>query len=261
MMLFKPALSYYLFSSHRRGRGIHNPSARQLIREVFNDRTKYDAYDLMHHARKKYLRSKEKIRVLDLGAGSRKQKNADTRKVRDIARFSSGNPKYHCLLYRMVSFYRPAVMVEAGTSLGLGTLALALGNPQGKVYTIEGDPSSAALAEKLFKQHNLSNITLLTGSFSKMFPQVFARTNQAGFVFLDGHHEEKATLENFETLLPHLSDKSVLVVDDIHWSQEMLRAWNTIRQHSSVRLTIDIFRMGLVFFNPDLPRQTLKIRF
>ena len=261
MMLFKPALSYYLFSSHRRGRGLHNPFARQLIREVFNDRTKYDAYGLMHNARKEYLKSKEKIRMLDMGAGSKKQNKSNTRKVRNIVRLSSGKPKYHHLLYRMVSFNKPAVMLEAGTSLGLGTMALALGNPEGKVYTIEGDPSSAALAEKLFTQNNIPNITLLTGSFRKMFPQVFARADHAGFVFLDGHHEEKATLEYFETLLPHLSDKSILVIDDIHWSQGMLRAWNTIRQHSAVSLTIDIFRMGFVFFNPDLPGQTLKIRF
>lgn len=260
MIPFKPALFYYLFSSHCGGRGIQNLFARQLINEVFCDRTKYDAYGFMHNARNNYLRSKEKIKILDLGAGSKKRENADTRKIRNITRFSSGKPKYHQLLYRMVRFFKPEVILEAGTSLGLGTLALALGNPEGKVYTLEGDPSSAALAQKMFDQNHLKNITLITGSFRNGFPQVFSQTDQVDFVFLDGHHEEKATLEYFETLLPHLHEKSILVADDIHWSKGMKKAWSGIREHPQVSLTADTFQMGLVFFDPGLPKQTLIIR-
>jgi hypothetical protein len=42
----------------------------------------------------------------------------------------------------------------------------------------------------------------------------------------------------------------------------MEEAWKQIQEHPSVKLTIDLFFIGIVFFNPDFKvKQHFKIRF
>jgi hypothetical protein len=49
------------------------------------------------------------------------------------------------------------------------------------------------------------------------------------------------------------------VFDDIYWSKEMTEAWQEIKQHPKVNVTIDIFEMGLVFLRTEQPKQHFKI--
>jgi hypothetical protein len=41
-----------------------------------------------------------------------------------------------------------------------------------------------------------------------------------------------------------------MIFDDIHWSRGMQAAWEQIKQHPRVRLSLDLFYVGLVFFDP-----------
>ncbi len=81
------------------------------------------------------------------------------------------------------------------------------------------------------------------------------------FAFFDGNHRYEPTLRYFNLCAARRTERSVFVLDDIHWSAEMERAWNTIRQHPEVRLTIDLFFVGLVFFRRNQPRQHFRLRF
>ena len=61
--------------------------------------------------------------------------------------------------------------------------------------------------------------------------------------------------------LDKVHSKSVFVFDDINWSEGMKRAWNEIKNHPKVTVTIDLFMMGLVFFDPDLSKQDFVLRY
>jgi len=260
-MLFGPALKYYLFSRPHPCRENEDPFVRSLL-EVMHDRTNHADYRTMAAARRQYLAGREKIHLHDLGAGHGGTKEAHpVHTLRHIARHSSGNPKYHRLLCRLARHFSPSVILETGTALGLGTLALTLGAPHARVCTIEGDPALSARARQLFEKYSLRNITLVEGSFEEKLPEVLARERRIDMAFLDGHHEEEATLRYFGMLLPRLHTGSLVVVDDIHWSKGMARAWNKIRRHGKVTLAIDIFRMGILFFDPSLPKRTLVVRY
>jgi hypothetical protein len=54
---------------------------------------------------------------------------------------------------------------------------------------------------------------------------------------------------------------SVIAIDDIHHSPEMERAWQTIQSNPRVQTTIDLYRCGLIFFNPSLTRQNVVLQF
>ena len=79
-------------------------------------------------------------------------------------------------------------------------------------------------------------------------------------IFIDGNHQKKATLNYFEKLLSSMHNDSVMIFDDIHWSKEMEEAWEEIKLHPEVSVTIDIFHWGLVFFRREQAKEHFVIR-
>ena len=71
---------------------------------------------------------------------------------------------------------------------------------------------------------------------------------------------KKATLNYFKKLLPTAHNDSVFIFDDIHWSEGMQDAWEEIKKHPKVRVTIDTFQWGLVFFRQEQVKQDFIIR-
>jgi predicted O-methyltransferase YrrM len=74
---------------------------------------------------------------------------------------------------------------------------------------------------------------------------------QVDLAFIDGNHRLSPTLKYFETILPKTHADSIIIFDDIHWSEEMEQAWEKIRTDECVRLSIDLFFMGIVFFRKE----------
>ena len=61
--------------------------------------------------------------------------------------------------------------------------------------------------------------------------KVVNESRHLDFVFFDGNHQKRSTLDYFETCLPKKHDKSVFIFDDINWSPEMKEAWALIKNH------------------------------
>ena len=254
-------LHYYLTASNGKGHGIHSPFVFDFIKNVLQHKKRYNSYLIVEKARQQLLKQKGKIEVEDFGAGSAVIKK-NKRVVADMARSSLKPLKYAQLLFRMVQYYQPQTILELGTSFGVTTSYLAAGNANAKVYTIEGSAAIAEIAQKTFNRMNFSQIELTTGDFNNTLPALLAKLKSLDFVFIDGNHRKEPTLNYFQQLLRHSHSSTILVFDDIHWSAEMEAAWETIKLHPQVTLTIDLFFIGIVFFNPDINhKQHFTIRF
>ena len=79
--------------------------------------------------------------------------------------------------------------------------------------------------------------------------------------FLDDNHTYEASKRYYELLKKKRSEKTIFVIDDIHWSLGMERFWNVVKEDPEVTCAIDIYGMGLLFFNPDLPKQSYIVAF
>ena len=108
---------------------------------------------------------------------------------------------------------------------------------------------------------NVTNIELNIGRFDIILPEVISEAGKLDFAFIDGNHTCQATLSNFEMLLKIAHNDTVFVFDDIHWSSGMEKAWNEISEHERVTVSIDLFRMGIVFLKKELSKQKFVIRF
>jgi predicted O-methyltransferase YrrM len=259
--LAKKYLRYYFSASNGKGHGVHSPFVFDFINHVLRDKKKYTCYNSIELQRKQLLQNNKLIEVEDFGAGSKVMKS-NKRVIKDIAASSLKPKKFAQLLFRMVQYYQPKTIVELGTSLGVTTCYLAAANQQAKVFTCEGAANIATIAKQNFEQLQLTNIELTAGDFAKTLPGLFANIKIIDFAFADGNHRKQPTLDYFEAMLHYSSQSTILIFDDIHWSEEMEAAWAIIQQHPSVTLTIDLFFIGIVFLHPDFKvKQHFTIRF
>ncbi len=252
---------YYFTASNGKGHGVHSPFVFEFITKVMNDKRNFYAYDKIEDLRNDLLLDKRVLTIEDFGAGSTVSKSNE-RKVKNIARSAVKPKKFGQLMFRMVDFYHLNTIVELGTSLGITTSYLASGNALGKVYTFEGANQVANIARENFIDLELTNIELIEGNFDETLPNQLERIETIDLAFVDGNHRKQPTIQYFEKLLEKANKQSIFIFDDIHWSEEMEQAWEYIKQHSSVTLTIDLFFIGIVFFrNEQKVQQHFSIRF
>ncbi|MBE9467333.1 MAG: class I SAM-dependent methyltransferase [Bacteroidetes bacterium] len=259
-LLFK-YLSYKFTARHKYGYGIHSPFVFDLLTKTIRNFKSFNCYKDIENIRKTAKHSKKIIEVEDFGAGSHILKS-NKRKIKDIAKYSLTKKKYSQLLFRLVNHFKPETILEFGTSLGITTIYLAKGNSDAKVISLEGSKKISDEAKNNFKKLNIKNIKLITGEFDKTLPKALSGIKNLDFVFFDGNHTKDATLSYFNQCLPYVLNDTVFVFDDIHWSEQMEEAWEKIKKHKKITVTIDLFFMGFVFFRKEnYYKQDFKIRF
>lgn len=254
-------LKYYFTASSGKGHGIHSPFVFGFITKVLIDKTNYPAYRQVEDLREQLLKDKTLLTIDDLGAGSTVSKT-NTRSIASIAKNAAKPGKFGQLLYRMVKYYQPETIVELGTSLGITTSYLAKANPGARVITLEGAKSIAAVAKENFKALQLQTIELKEGNFDNTLSAVISQLTTVSFAFIDGNHRLKPTIQYFETILAKTNNDSIVILDDIHWSEEMEQAWEYCKDHSLVTLSIDLFFIGILVFHKEIKeKQHFSIRF
>jgi predicted O-methyltransferase YrrM len=238
---------------------VHSPFVFDLVTKCFYDKTSKPEYETLKKYRNELLQNKSSIEVTDFGAGSRVFKS-NKRPISKIAQTAGISPKRAELLFRVSRYFQPDSILEIGTSLGLATSALSLGNPKAKITTLEGCEETARIAQENFQKFQLKNIQLQVTEFNTYLKNRQATTHNPQLIYFDGNHSKQATLQYFELLLPTITNETVWIFDDIHWSTDMNDAWETIQKHPKVKVTIDIFQWGLVFFRSEQEKEHFVIR-
>lgn len=255
----------FLYNSKNQ-HGVHSPFVFDLVTKCFYDKTKYPEYSILKNYRKSLLENKKIIEIKDFGAGSRVFKS-NKRQISKIAKTAGISPKRAELLFRITKYFQPETILEIGTSLGLATSALALGNNKSILKTLEGCPNTISIAKDLFQVlgFKLQNIEFINSEFSIFFKNLKLETLNSkaqifDLVYFDGNHSKQATLDYFDLLLPTITNETVWIFDDIHWSKDMEEAWQTIKNHPKVTVTIDTFQWGIVFFRSEQVKEHFTIR-
>ena len=246
LTLLTKYVQYLIKGENGKGHGVHSPFVFTFIKEVLNQKQITPLASKIETHRKLLKSNKQKIEVWDRGAGSR-QTDQKFRSIQSIAKAALKPKKYSQLLYKIVAYYKPENIVEMGTSLGITTCYLAAGNTNAQVFTLEGAPNVAKLAKETFKSVGLQTIELMEGDFNTTLPSYLHKINTIGLAYIDGNHRYAPTMQYFHSLLEKSVEETILIFDDIHWSAEMEEAWEEIKAHPAVTLTIDLFFIGLVF--------------
>jgi predicted O-methyltransferase YrrM len=258
---FMMYLTYRLRARHRHGRGVHPPFAYGIVNGVVHgDGPDLPGLSLIEDYRRELLKDTGTVRVEDHGAGSRRVRG-DERKIRDLVRHTAISARLGRLLARLVRNLGPDTMIELGTGMGISSLYLAMANPGGKLHTCEGSHAVAGLAEDGFARLGVGNIEVHRGRFSDLLPGLLELTGSGFFIFIDGDHRESNLVSYVSRVMAAGREDLVMVMDDIHWSRGMHRAWKSIISMPEVSLSIELFNAGIVFVKKQIQKDHFVVIF
>jgi len=256
LLQIRSYLHFLLNSSNRQG--VHSPFVYDLLDNCFYDKSNKKWYDDLAKYMITLLKNNTQINIEDFGAGSKKLQQKK-RKLSDIAKKAGIKEKRAQLLGRLVNYFKSENILEIGTSLGIATASMSLANSNSKIITLEGCKNTAGIAKNSFKKFNLQNIELILGNFTDTLPKVLKNTT-FDFIFFDGNHQKRPTIDYFEQCLSNAHNDSIFIFDDIYWSVGMKEAWNFIKEHPKVTISIDTYYWGIIFFRKEQPKQHFTIR-
>lgn len=229
---------------------IHSPFVFEFAEAVLEDDRWYYAFSSIETRRRELLHNTEKLILQDHGAGSRWRRNKQI-SIAALVRQSACQPWVGRWLFRMVQHFKPGTMLELGTSLGISTAYQAAARRQARFISIEGDPTCTRLANENLRLMGLSQVEIRHGRFEDQLLPALNSLKKLDYLFVDGNHQKEPTLKYFNQCLHYAHSDSVFVFDDIHWSAEMEEAWEQIKAHPQVVLSIDLFFLGVVFFRKE----------
>ena len=231
-----------------------------------------DWVTLIENKRRQLNDCREPIQQIDFGAG----KAGDIRTSEEmeqgvmvessIGHISSSLSKpyfWSVLLFKLVRQFQPEVVLELGTAVGISAAYQSAAqklNGHGRTISLEGNQSFADLAAGNLDELGLDNVKIVCGRFADTLSTVSEKEKPLSYVFIDGHHDEVATIEYFEILIPSLAAKSLVIFDDISWSDGMRRAWQRVTEHDQCAVSVDLEWLGLCVVDSAVDgRNTFKV--
>lgn len=251
LFLAKEWLAYFHLKTDEHS--LHSPFFYNFYLNVILEKSDPEKFQFIEKKRTELKESNRRIHLHDLGAGSKTTKSTE-RTINDIAKKSLSPAKFSQLLFRIIREFKFSDNIELGTCLGINTGYMAMASPTSKITTFEGDEKLLDTAQKNLK--SFTNIQFNLGNIDKTLPEyLINNSKKIDLVYIDANHTYEATINYFQQLLSHHHANSIFILDDIHWSAGMKKAWEEIKHHKAVTSTIDIFDAGLLFFNPDFQKQ------
>jgi len=242
----------------RGGYGVHSPFVFDLITTVIEERRLYYCYERLYPVRLQILQRQETVKY---GQQMVTIKNL-------LKRYGFTEPE-HRLLFRLANRFQPETMLTAGSDFGLIPLYLTAYSTGCACMVIEPERLTATIAEEYIEKYATASIDV-----RKHTDEIPDRLD---FFVWGGHPFERIptppdfanminlpvfdnlfTLPVFERLLLHIHEESVMVIAGINTSSENRNTWKAICAHPKVTVTLNLYRLGIVFFNPKLPKSTYK---
>ncbi|MEP7196496.1 MAG: class I SAM-dependent methyltransferase [Saprospiraceae bacterium] len=224
----------------------HPPGLYKLNEKVFENKDHYYDSDLILEQYQILLRQ-EGIVEDSLFASKRAQSGIP---LSAFAAKALHSPAFLNTLYKLVRLYQPSKILELGSCMGISTLCLGLAARESEIISVEGNTQFSKIAEQVLKNHVLTNVKILNETFDSALNEL--KNKEFDFVFLDGDHSYEASISIVNKLIPLLSKNAILVMDDIHWSTGMYKAWKELIIRNEFQCSLETLRWGLLFMDRSL---------
>jgi predicted O-methyltransferase YrrM len=246
------AIAGHLWNSRSRY-GVHSPFVYDLITKGLKAQPKAEELVLIRELRQT-IENTRSFHTVDLGSGKNRMLNGN-----DLLQMSI-SMRYGKMLYGISKHFQPLNILELGTSAGLSTAFLTLGNRNSEIITVEGCPEKSKIANKIFANHGLSNITMINRDAHAQIELLKKKNYKADLIFIDAGHTYESSMQFFSELMPITSSNSQMIFDDIYWSEGMSRAWKEITADTRVSLSVACLRFGIAFFREGIAKQHFRLR-
>lgn len=242
---------------YRKGYGVHSPFVFNLITKVIEESCSYYSFYDIELVRKQLLFREDTISYPD-----RQQKGKLRRRtIGEIVEREAIKPEHGALLFRLTNYFKSQTILQLGPSMGISTLYLTSYAPGLKCIAIENVPEFASIAEITFKKAARNPIDLRTGTYKNLLPEALNDLGKIDFVFFNTLYEQYNNLALFEACLKNIHEETVFVFEGIKANRKMREFWKEICAHPETVVTIDLYSMGVVFFNKRLHKRDYIVYF
>jgi predicted O-methyltransferase YrrM len=229
---------------------LHSPFFFDFYTKVIKTSSSKNSVAAIERLRHKLLADHRAIETKDPGSG----KSTRRKTIASIAHTSISPVGFSDLYARIINYIKAQTIIELGTSFGINTLYIAQ-KKDTQVTTFEGSTEIADIARLTFQFYGSRNISLVEGNISDTLAFHLQSSRKVDFALMDANHRYEPTVNYFQQLLPRLKETSVVAVDDIHYSPAMEQAWEFLKNHKLVYGSADLYRCGILFFDPSLNKQ------
>lgn len=181
--------------------------------------------------------------------------SAKTSTVSQICKKAASSKKWCALIYSLVSSSGANNVFEVGTNLGVSgvyILNALKDNASSMFVSLEGLPKLCEISGNEFQRIcNNRKFKIWQGLYQDTFDSALKSVSEIDCSFIDGNHQYGPTVDYFHKIQSKSTSNSLLIFDDINWSEGMQRAWREIRNDASVALTIDLYEIGIVILDSN----------
>jgi predicted O-methyltransferase YrrM len=238
--------------------GIHSEFVYDLVIHALYKKKSPTLFKQWQQARKELLKDHRRIEISDKSAGSQAFSD-DKRKISAVEKNAGISTKKARILQNIVLHRNPESILELGTSLGLGSLALSLPK-KGQLTTVEACSNSLKVAKNLFEHYQIGSFVSTQNLDFDTYLDQLEKNVLFDLVIIDGNHTYEATWRYFNKISKHIHTQSLIILDDLYWSKEMTNAWEDICKSAQVSISIDSFDLGFLFFREGIEKQHFRIR-
>ena len=134
------------------------------------------------------------------------------------------------ILLKLIHYFKPKNNLEITSSLDLAVIKHAMNSRNTCVTTIANTPTE------------ISEVTL-----NRKFDCIY-------------FHKNQITLKTFNTCLKTINNNSFFIFNDIYGNSETIKNWSSIKNHPKVKVSLDLFYFGVIFFRKEQAKEHFKIR-
>lgn len=142
--------------------------------------------------------------------------------LKDLTAAAPPTDRYNRFLFEFARRYKPELVVETGTDRGRSAAHFALGNPQGKVITIDIDQACKDNVDAL----KISNIVSVAADSLAFVDKIHGKN--VDVLFLDSLHQYDHASAEWRAYHPKVQSAGIVFFDDINLDAGMRQFWAEI---------------------------------
>ena len=145
--------------------------------------------------------------------------------------------KVNRLLFRLVNYYRPKTLVEVGKGNGDAFRYMQASRSSMVAISLDGSDWEEVHRQLEKELKRKKQIDFLHIAFTPYYKEVF------------------------EAVYPYLHQQSIVVIGDIYAPKERKEWWKQLTIDERVRLTFDLYDIGLLFLDTKRYKQNFTVNF
>ena len=245
-------LIYLKRARHRRGHGIHSPFLFRLITTVVENRQDLPEYKVL-----KNLKTKALNLLNDLSQQSLltvyHQFDLPPSNPRRLYRKVELPHRYGNVVFRLIRDFNPASIINYGPTFGANLALMAMANSDKVVYQEINNPVYELVSKKLLKDIAITNIQFFD---PKSVPQI-----NHEFIVLNYTDKPDLSRKQVQEKLRMSGDNDVLIIRGIHETKEMESIWQEMIASESVRVSLDLFEIGIALFRKGSQKENFVFKY